>query len=242
MEELELIFDNEANVYLPQVVADENKRKANELERIANENERKANENERIANELDREASMNQMEKLFETLLSDLEAEYKKISYLGEYKQVYVTETEEEKIFNLPTEWTEKSIVWIYVNGMKLDVSEYVIDENARQVILTHTLDVIGTKVEILAFKLTTALLDEYDKLRGERGKSAYEIWLEEGNVGTEAEFLASLKGEKGEDGGSAITKVSELENDSGFVNEEQLNERIGDIESLLDTINGEVI
>ena len=28
----------------------------------------------------------------------------------------------------------------------------------------------------------------------GVDGKSAYEIWLDEGNTGTEAEFLASLK------------------------------------------------
>lgn len=30
------------------------------------------------------------------------------------------------------------------------------------------------------------------------KGKSAYEIWLEQGNEGTEAEFIASLKGEQG--------------------------------------------
>ena len=33
---------------------------------------------------------------------------------------------------------------------------------------------------------------------RGERGKSAYEIWLDLGNEGTEQEFLASLKGQDG--------------------------------------------
>jgi hypothetical protein len=37
----------------------------------------------------------------------------------------------------------------------------------------------------------------------GEDGKSAYDIWLEEGNTGTETEFLASLKGEKGDAGQS---------------------------------------
>ena len=33
-------------------------------------------------------------------------------------------------------------------------------------------------------------------------GLSAYEVWLENGNEGTEEEFLASLKGEKGDAGG----------------------------------------
>ncbi|WP_295215858.1 hypothetical protein [Ruminococcus sp.] len=37
------------------------------------------------------------------------------------------------------------------------------------------------------------------DGLDGADGKSAYEIWLDAGNVGTEADFLASLKGDTGE-------------------------------------------
>lgn len=36
---------------------------------------------------------------------------------------------------------------------------------------------------------------------KGENGKSAYEIWLEQGNSGSEQDFLNSLKGEKGEKG-----------------------------------------
>jgi hypothetical protein len=35
----------------------------------------------------------------------------------------------------------------------------------------------------------------------GADGKSAYQIWLDEGNTGTEADFLASLKGEQGAQG-----------------------------------------
>ena len=35
----------------------------------------------------------------------------------------------------------------------------------------------------------------------GHDGKSAYQIWLENGNVGTEEEYLASLKGEQGQAG-----------------------------------------
>ena len=39
-------------------------------------------------------------------------------------------------------------------------------------------------------------------------GKSAYQIWLAEGNVGTPAEFLTSLKGADGEDGAMGNIKV----------------------------------
>lgn len=40
--------------------------------------------------------------------------------------------------------------------------------------------------------------------IAGNDGKSAYEIWLENGNEGTEQDFLNSLKGEDGADGSSA--------------------------------------
>ena len=40
---------------------------------------------------------------------------------------------------------------------------------------------------------------------RGKEGKSAYEIWLDLGNEGTEQEYLASLKGDKGDDGHTPI-------------------------------------
>lgn len=40
---------------------------------------------------------------------------------------------------------------------------------------------------------------DKGDK--GTDGKSAYQIWLDNGNTGTESDYLASLKGEKGEEG-----------------------------------------
>lgn len=42
---------------------------------------------------------------------------------------------------------------------------------------------------------------DGVDGIDGTNGLSAYEIWLAAGNVGTEADFLASLVGPPGEDG-----------------------------------------
>ena len=46
----------------------------------------------------------------------------------------------------------------------------------------------------------------------GRDGESAYEIWISEGNTGTEEEFLESLKGEKGDDGLSAYRFGKSLE------------------------------
>ncbi|MBD5142083.1 MAG: hypothetical protein HDT22_00480, partial [Ruminococcus sp.] len=39
------------------------------------------------------------------------------------------------------------------------------------------------------------------DGLNGQDGKSAYEIWLDLGNIGTESDFFNSLKGDRGEQG-----------------------------------------
>ena len=43
------------------------------------------------------------------------------------------------------------------------------------------------------------------DGIIGVDGKSAYEIWVDEGNVGTEQDFLDSLVGEKGDQGDDGV-------------------------------------
>ena len=48
--------------------------------------------------------------------------------------------------------------------------------------------------------KLSDNVRSKLNKIaEGGNGKSAYEIWLEQGNRGTETDFLASLKGDKGD-------------------------------------------
>ena len=49
--------------------------------------------------------------------------------------------------------------------------------------------------------------------LQGKDGKSAYEIWLEQGNTGTEADFLESLKGSGGDIDTSQFVKSTTLTN-----------------------------
>lgn len=48
----------------------------------------------------------------------------------------------------------------------------------------------------------------------GADGKSAYDVWIEQGNSGTETDFLDSLKGEKGDKGdtGSASVEIEAIE------------------------------
>ena len=52
-----------------------------------------------------------------------------------------------------------------------------------------------------LAKKYTEAAIAGAGGIKGEDGKSAYQLAVENGFVGTEAEWIASLKGEKGADG-----------------------------------------
>lgn len=55
-----------------------------------------------------------------------------------------------------------------------------------------------GTIIDLFAVDLPSGVT-------GKDGLSAYQIWLNEGNAGTEVDFLASLKGETGADGKAPI-------------------------------------
>lgn len=52
---------------------------------------------------------------------------------------------------------------------------------------------------EDLEDKVESGYFKGQDGEDGQDGKSAYQIWLDEGNVGTEEDFLESIKGEKGD-------------------------------------------
>lgn len=71
----------------------------------------------------------------------------------------------------------------------------------------------------------------------GTAGKSAYEIAVENGFVGTEAEWLESLKGEDGQDGTNGRDGVN---GQDGFGTEAQYNDIIARLEFLEAAINTE--
>ena len=57
----------------------------------------------------------------------------------------------------------------------------------------------VTTLEEDLEDKVESGFFKGQDGEDGDDGKSAYEIWLDEGNAGTEEDFLESIKGEKGD-------------------------------------------
>ena len=76
----------------------------------------------------------------------------------------------------------------------------------------------------------------------GNDGKSAYEVAVENGYKGTEAEWLISLVGENGKDGKSAYEYAVE----AGYTGDEAALAaalaNLGDIDAVLDAINGEAV
>lgn len=63
-----------------------------------------------------------------------------------------------------------------------------------------------GSKTTVTCGEQSVVVNDGTD---GQNGKSAYEIWLEKGNTGTESAFLASLVGPKGNTGNSGSDGLS---------------------------------
>lgn len=80
----------------------------------------------------------------------------------------------------------------------------------------------MGKKSKLAALALGTcmavglACFTACEGTAGKDGKSAYDIWLEQGNSGTEAEFLEWLKGGKGDDGKSAYDIWKEQDGNAG--------------------------
>ena len=64
-----------------------------------------------------------------------------------------------------------------------------------------------------LAKKYTEAAIAGVGAIKGEDGKSAYQIAVENGFIGTESEWLESLKGDKGDDYTLTNTDKTEIAN-----------------------------
>lgn len=79
---------------------------------------------------------------------------------------------------------------------------------------------------------------DKGDK--GDNGKSSYQIWLENGNVGSEDDFLNSLKGEKGDkgdDGGITPEMLETLQTKS----DDNLNTKNKNVVDAINEINNQL-
>ena len=84
-----------------------------------------------------------------------------------------------------------------------------------QEIALDDTLDT--TSENAIKNKVVAEKFEEIDEILaqgggvGADGKSAYDIWIDEGNTGSEADFLASLKGEPGEKGADGVMTFDDL-------------------------------
>lgn len=107
-----------------------------------------------------------------------------------------------------------------YANSLKVYSSAKVENEleAIRDIIPEVTLDdtLDTTSENAIKNKVVAEKFEEIDEIlaqggnAGADGKSAYDIWIDEGNAGSEADFLASLKGEKGADGVMTFDDLTE--------------------------------
>ena len=91
-----------------------------------------------------------------------------------------------------------------YFNMKAIEVGEEIPEQYPTwQQLASQKIIEIDSKIE----EVTALEEDLEDKVQsgyfkgedGQDGKSAYEVWLDEGNFGTEEDFLESIKGEKGD-------------------------------------------
>jgi hypothetical protein len=92
-----------------------------------------------------------------------------------------------------------------YVDGLVINGGGSVVQDS----VTNGNIKVNNTEVKVYDDSALVGRIDtlEQSGVTGQDGKSAYQIWLDNGNSGTEANFLLSLKGEKGDSGttGSGI-------------------------------------
>ena len=61
---------------------------------------------------------------------------------------IYTTQSDNESVFNLPSEYTSNSVVDVYLDGVRLTNTMYTINANARTITLKNPV-IKGTQVEI---------------------------------------------------------------------------------------------
>ena len=93
-------------------------------------------------------------------------------NYYRKYTGIYSTTRENENIIpitlNGATYRADLDILSIYINGLKLEETNYSINGNNVQ--LVNELDVVGTEVEFVVMRSAVASID-YDLLKGEDGE-----------------------------------------------------------------------
>lgn len=76
-------------------------------------------------------------------------------NYVGETKATF-SATAGQKVFGLPTQYTNESIVEVYIEGAKLNKNLYTVNSSSRELTLTNAIAVNGTTVEIVLLTMAS--------------------------------------------------------------------------------------
>ena len=122
------------------------------------------------------------------------------------------TATAGQTVFNTP-ERINPEFTQVFLNGIFLPQTDFTAQQNS---ITLNEGATAGDSVVVISYQ-EAAYTPDGGGTPGPAGKSAYEIWLDEGNSGSEQDFLDSLVGPQGPDGLSAY----EVAVENGYVGTE---------------------
>ena len=128
------------------------------------------------------------------------------------YVEYEFTASAGQTTFN-PTDRINPDFSQVFLNGIYLPQSDFTATENS--VTLNEGANA-GDSVVVVSYR-EASYSPGGGGTPGPAGKSAYEIWLDEGNSGSEQDFLDSLEGEQGPQGLSAY----EVAVENGFTGTE---------------------
>lgn len=138
--------------------------------------------------------------------------EYYDINFYGYYKGKQIIPSLKITGSNIGIT-TENTDTYIRFSVKK----DTVISALTNNYVLTFTYNTSSDGVYTITKTVTLTLsIQGKDGTSGSDGKSAYQIWLEAGNTGTEEDYLNSLKGKDGEDGKSENFYVKYSANENG--------------------------
>lgn len=95
-----------------------------------------------------------------------------KVNYYRQYKQTFITTDENTTIIPININaYNETCLLEVFLNGLRLDNTEYSVNNTTKQIVLTNAIDK-GQTIHIIASKTIVATANDYNLLKGEKGEN----------------------------------------------------------------------
>lgn len=150
-----------------------------------------------------------------ETPLTELEwlNSISKVNYYKQYKQTTITTEANTTIIPINiSEYNETCLLEVFLNGLRLDNTEYTINSISKQVVLENPISTDQT-VHLIVTKTIVATENDYDLLKGEKG----------------ADGADGLGVPAGGTTGQVLAKQSDADNDTKWVDQTGGNGNVDD-------------